>query len=811
MTKQGSFALQSKFVRGICRVRVWLALSFPLIETGPLAEPWRRLLAATIDTTMLLLSGAIVLLIFIARNTNTDVLEHGTLLLSPLLCWFYAIACWSTGATFGMRAVGIRIVRIDGRRMDIATSLVRTFGYIVACLPVKAGLFPILTHPLRQGWHDQLARTLVVKNGATPDVPVPRMRLSDPAPISVDIREGLRGWGWALAYCVGLTLAFTYPVARHFTTSTAGLRGDSSMFMWGYWYFSYAIFRHESLTSTHMLFYPENVSLLFHTMDWFNCAVGSVLLRFFGIVTVYNILWIGSISLTTFTTYVLLASITRCRTASAVIAPVYGLSSFMMLEGFGHANLISAEFLPLFALTLYAAIVGRRLVYGVAAGILLGLAGLCDFQFLLFGAVLASGLFAGLWSRKTPACRSVMLHQVKVIGIAFVVAGLMVSWLTVPAALIQRGARYMNASNQSASNRAELINFLTFSPLSLSQRHSAPVTGDGGPMFVKTEASTSLLAMALAALALLFSYRRLTAWTSALVFALILSNGPTLSFGVGEPLTAVWLVALGFPGNGFSLPWNYSAFFEYMLQIISRPESLLSAGTVVVLPYSYLPHLIPMMRAFRAPVRMQEDTLLCLAVLAAYGLTLLLRGGVARFGKCAAIVLVCACAVILTYELLPVPYPVTPWRISPFFNLLARDRTEYAVVNIPLSSIESMMIEPAIHHKAVFDGHLARVPRNANDLISTNLFLQYCTLTSSRGLGFEVPRRKLTTENLRLALLQLRHVGARYVILHKQECKDVAGSEDMLEEKLQLPIVWDDAIIRAYRIPADCHCSRLSR
>jgi hypothetical protein len=161
---------------------------------------------------------------------------------------------------------------------------------------------------------------------------------------------------------------------------------------------------------------------------------------------------------------------------------------------------------------------------------------------------------------------------------------------------------------------------------------------------------------------------------------------------------------------------------------------------------------------------------------------------------------VALCGGVLTYELLPVPYPVTRWQISPFFYQLARDRDEYAVVNIPMSDLEPMMMEPAIHHKAVFDGHLARVPLNAYRLLSTNAFLQYCTVSSARGPMFAVNKTRLSPRYLRPALAQLGHIGARYVILHKHWCEDVPGTEQMLT-RLGLPVVWDDSIIRAYRIP----------
>jgi hypothetical protein len=286
-----------------------------------------------------------------------------------------------------------------------------------------------------------------------------------------------------------------------------------------------------------------------------------------------------------------------------------------------------------------------------------------------------------------------------------------------------------------------------------------------------------------------------------LVFAVLLANGPVLFLGGREPLSSLWVLAFGFPGNALSPPWDFSATFRFALEIIARPESFFTAGTVVMLPYSYLFRLVPMLRAFRNPVRILEVVSLSLSVLSGYGLKILLQSTAARFGKVAAALVIAVCGAIFTYELLPVPYPVTRWPVSPFFYRLASDPAEYAVVNVPLSDLEPMMMEPSIHHKAVFDGRLSRTPPNAYDFLKTNAFLQYCTLSSARAPAFPVYREKLTLGNLHLGLVQLRRVGARYIILHKQQCKNVPGTEEMLERRLHLETAWDDSDIRAYRIP----------
>lgn len=77
----------------------------------------------------------------------------------------YFVGCWSTtGQTVGMIAMRIRIVRIDGQPMSWATGLVRYAGYILSIISLGLGLLWILWDRDKQGWHDKIARTLVVRS-----------------------------------------------------------------------------------------------------------------------------------------------------------------------------------------------------------------------------------------------------------------------------------------------------------------------------------------------------------------------------------------------------------------------------------------------------------------------------------------------------------------------------------------------------------------------------------------------------------------------------------------------------------------------
>jgi uncharacterized RDD family membrane protein YckC len=76
----------------------------------------------------------------------------------------YFVTGWSlTGQTPGMRAMGVKVLTADGGSLvRPRRGLLRVIGMVLAALPLMAGYLPILVSDRRQGFHDYLARTVVV-------------------------------------------------------------------------------------------------------------------------------------------------------------------------------------------------------------------------------------------------------------------------------------------------------------------------------------------------------------------------------------------------------------------------------------------------------------------------------------------------------------------------------------------------------------------------------------------------------------------------------------------------------------------------
>lgn len=130
----------------------------------PYAGPGRRAAALLVD---LLLAG--FLLNVIGWLLRLHYPDHAALTLEArdtlilLAAPAVLLAWWLFQGTPGKLQLGCRIVDArDGGRPRFWQLLVRLLGYAVALAPAGLGLLWMLWDRRRQGWHDKLARTLVV-------------------------------------------------------------------------------------------------------------------------------------------------------------------------------------------------------------------------------------------------------------------------------------------------------------------------------------------------------------------------------------------------------------------------------------------------------------------------------------------------------------------------------------------------------------------------------------------------------------------------------------------------------------------------
>ncbi len=131
---------------------------------------WRRTGAYLIDAVLLLILGAIIgLLLGVAglaarfRRADIDVISQ---LVGGLLGLAYFLFFWSArgeGQTPGMRALGLRVIRTDGTFIGVGRAFLRYIGLALSTLALFIGLIWVAFDKNRQGWHDKIADTYVIR------------------------------------------------------------------------------------------------------------------------------------------------------------------------------------------------------------------------------------------------------------------------------------------------------------------------------------------------------------------------------------------------------------------------------------------------------------------------------------------------------------------------------------------------------------------------------------------------------------------------------------------------------------------------
>ena len=140
---------------------------------GNLATPVERLIAAVIDGAILF-GGAIVLMIINKILGYIPVIGMiiGLVLslayLAVVIGYFIYLPAVANpytgkGQTIGKKMRGIKIIKTDGSDLTVGDAVIRYIGYLVSCFVFGLGLIWILIDANKQGWHDKIAKTYVIK------------------------------------------------------------------------------------------------------------------------------------------------------------------------------------------------------------------------------------------------------------------------------------------------------------------------------------------------------------------------------------------------------------------------------------------------------------------------------------------------------------------------------------------------------------------------------------------------------------------------------------------------------------------------
>ena len=137
------------------------ATTMPAVSTGEKAGWGRRALAILIDAIGIgIIAGAVSSIVGAAPG-STQYQGLTTLFQAAYFTYFWSAA--GKGQTLGSRALNIRVVKTDGSYLDYFGAFLRFIGFVISCVVFLIGVIWAAFDAQKQGWHDKIASTYVVK------------------------------------------------------------------------------------------------------------------------------------------------------------------------------------------------------------------------------------------------------------------------------------------------------------------------------------------------------------------------------------------------------------------------------------------------------------------------------------------------------------------------------------------------------------------------------------------------------------------------------------------------------------------------
>ncbi len=483
-----------------------------------------------------------------------------------------------------------------------------------------------------------------------------------------------------------LSIVMTWPAIRNLTTAIPGDGFDGWQNYWNQWWIKEALLnRHTLFFFTDILYPPTGVSLIFHTLNYFNGLWTLPLQLNFGPTVAYNAVVFFHFVFSGFGVY-LLARYTlsqlkitgpRGEWAAFTAGLIFTFSPFHMAHLLGHMQVLSLTWPPFYILWLLKTLNGWRIQLAndptaslnkkdlALSGLFLALVTTIDWYqtlyMLLFTALALAWTLWRAW-RDAPATWQTLLKPVlglAAMGLAF---GLIFAPLLIPMVAEAATADYMRPDfSETVVLSADLLAFFTPSELH--------------PWWGKSVAAI---------------YQTFTTTTSErLIFAGFIPLGLGLVAGWYYAKTRLGQFWLLFTGAFFTL-----ALGPY-LHILGRIVTI--GKTPLPLPYLFLYKLVPFIGISRSLSRFALMVMIGLGVLAAMGL--------ARFRPKIQWLL----TGLILIEFLVIPFPMSPVDTPAFFNTLAAEPDDYTIACLPMNwDRPAPLLYQTVHKKALLTAYTSR-------------------------------------------------------------------------------------------------------
>lgn len=578
-------------------------------------------------------------------------------------------------------------------------------------------------------------------------------------------RLSLRVHLLALAAYAALTFLLTLPIGLKLFTEVPG-GGDAWQNIWNLWWVKQALINlHTNPYYTNLLYYPQGVSLYFHTLVLTDGLIGIPLqLMGLNLIATYNLIMLLGFLLAGYGAFLLCHYLTGSRWASFVGGIVFAFSPYHFAHLFGHMNLVSLQWVPFYVLLLLkatdeAGTAGIRgwglrvraeadsppdkqkysaLLYAAGAGVLFAVNSYTDWLYAIFLAIF-TGIFLG-WRLLAPSERwhfaSIGLGWRE--GLVRLIVGgaaalLLVSPVLFPTlAEAQKGYAQQPPRETLVYSSDLLMSFIPSELHPLWGKAIAERIDQMGPYLpIKNPSERdvflgySVLLLAAYGVWRRWKLRQVRFWTFMAVATWVLSLGPILQIGGKSQFTAF--------------------------------------GVTVPMPYLLL-YKLPFISIMRTPARLTMLTMLALGVLVAFALSNLIAAPSIptarsfRLPRRWSLAVSAAAPLLILFEFLSLPFPTVPpgWNV-PIYEQIAKEPGNFALLELPIRPFGDYMAYQTIHGKPIIGGYLSRLP--PYPLLDEVPALKYLRDTTAPAdpIISQITGGK--------GVLALRNLGVKYVII----------------------------------------------
>jgi hypothetical protein len=386
-------------------------------------------------------------------------------------------------------------------------------------------------------------------------------------------------WIWVIFFLAG-GLAM-YPVLADFNARLVGPLGDNVQYVYITGRVAQALRSGESIFSDPQLNYPDGLLLAATDVPFLSMVVAAPWTTLFGPVSGYNLIILASHVLSGYFAYLWILRLTKSRLAGVVAGLSFTLAPFRIAHSYGHLQLVSTQFLPLFFWALDNLLQAprperRRLILLALSTFAVGFSS----QYYLAITLLSGGVYTLL---TVPRLKYLLYQGWKIL--LSVAAGALLSSLPYFQVSLSQGIYNPYEAEKIRLWSNSILDFI-MPPYTHALWGEAMTRLYARVDWVEHSAYLGIVALALAAAALIIkdhpNRRKAFTWLGVSLFALIMAMGTDIWIQ-NSPLRAedpFWLPAayLGrIPGLGLIRVW---ARFSIILTLF---VSLLAGVGVAVL------------------------------------------------------------------------------------------------------------------------------------------------------------------------------------------------------------------------------------